>query len=76
MNREVQRRSEVLGIFPNDRAIVCLVDALILETNDKPAVTRRYISLETLARATDQTTVRLPAVAAWSSPDLTEGRRS
>ena len=64
VNREVKRRSDVIGIFPNDEAIVRLVGALMLETNDEWAVARRYMSLETLARITDNPTIRLPAVAA------------
>ena len=63
VNREVKRRSDVIGIFPNDGAIVRLVGALMLETNDEWAVARRYMSLETLARVTDNPNVRLPAVA-------------
>ena len=64
VNGEIKRRTEVVGIFPNDDAIVRLVGALMLETNDEWAVARRYMSLETLARITDNPTVRLPAVAA------------
>ena len=44
-------------------AIIRLVGALMLETNDEWAVARRYMSLETLARVTDNPAVRLPAVA-------------
>ena len=64
VNREIKRRADVIGIFPNDAAIVRLVGALMLETNDEWAVARRYMSLETLARVTDNPNVRLPAVAA------------
>lgn len=64
VNREVKRRADVIGIFPNDEAIIRLVGALMLETNDEWAVARRYMSLETLARVTDNPKIRLPAVAA------------
>ena len=64
VNREVKRRADIIGIFSNDRAILRLAGALMLETNDEWAVARRYMSVETLARVTDNPTVRLPAVAA------------
>ena len=63
VNREVKRRADVIGIFPNDEAIIRLAGVLMLENNEEWAVARRYMSIETLARVTDNLTVRLPAVA-------------
>ena len=63
LNKEIKRRSNVVGIFPNDEAIIRLVGALMLEQNDEWAVARRYMALESLARIVDDHLVRLPAVA-------------
>ena len=53
----------MVGIFPNEAAIVRLVGAILLEQNDEWAVQRRYMSLETLGSVSDTAIVSLPAVA-------------
>jgi len=64
LNLEVKRRTNVVQIFPNEAAIVRLVGALLLEQNDEWAVCRRYMSLETLARLSDDANVRPTAIPA------------
>jgi transposase-like protein len=64
VNGEIKRRTEVVGIFPNEDAIVRLVGAILLEQNDEWAVQRaRYMTLETIAPLSDDPTVSLPAIA-------------
>ena len=51
--KEIERRARVIGIFPNDAAIVRLVGALLGEQTDEWQVTRRYMSREVLAKLID-----------------------
>lgn len=64
LNGEVKRRADVVGIFPNDKAIVRLVGALLMEQNDEYAIQKRYMSLESLAAMSDNAAIRLPAAPA------------
>ena len=63
-NGEIKRRTNVVGIFPNDDAIIRLVGAILMEQNDEWAVQRaRYMTLETIAPISDNPIVILSAVA-------------
>ena len=65
LNGEIKRRSEVVGIFPNEDAVTRLIGALLLEQNDEWVVQRaRYMSLETIAPLSDAPIVTLPTMAA------------
>jgi len=65
LNGEIKRRTDVVGIFPNDEAIVRLVGAILKEQSDEWAVQRsRYMTLETMAAMGDDPLVSLPDLAA------------
>ena len=63
LNGEIKRRTNVVGIFPNEAAITRLIGAILMEQNDEWAVQRsRYMTLETMAPLSDNPIVMLSAV--------------
>ena len=78
LNGEIKRRTQVVGIFPNDEAITRLVDAILLEQNDEWAVQRaRYMSRRTIAPLSDDPIIKLSTVTARPHrPRRPEGSRA
>lgn len=64
LNGEIKRRTDVVGIFPNEAAITRLVGAMPVEQNDEWAVQRaRYMTGETMTEILEPPAMTLPAVA-------------
>jgi transposase-like protein len=65
LNGDIKRRTDVVGIFPSEAAVVGLVGALLLEQSDERATQRpRYMSLEAISSVSDTGHVRLSAMPA------------
>ena len=64
MNREIGRRTDVVGILPNDAALIRLTASLLIEQNDEWLVGRRYMSEQSMALVLEGTsTPNTPATA-------------
>ena len=66
LNKEIKRRTRVVGIFPNDASIERLVGAMMMEQNDEWAIARRYMTLETMSGVCDDQAVDAVKLAALS----------
>jgi putative transposase len=65
LNAETKHRTDIVGIFPNEGAIIRLVVAILLEQNDEWAVQRAvYVSLETITTMSEGSFVKMPDMAA------------
>ena len=60
LNKEVKRRADVVGIFPNEGAIIRLIGAVLLEANDEWQLQHRYMQAEAMAELMPTTIDAVP----------------
>lgn len=74
VNREIGRHADVVGIFPNNTSAIRLAGALLIEQNDEWLVSRRYLSVESIALVLDDerdsTEEVIEFTAAWAATPM------
>ena len=61
LNKEVKRRADVVGIFPNEQSIIRLIGAILLEQNDEWQLQSRFMQVEAMAELNTQSNEAQPA---------------